>query len=256
MPDGSPTTVQLTFESVESTGTTTVTTSNTPSGGAPGEPADFEIGNPPVYYDVSTTADFSGSVTLCFSWQQGQFNNEANIKLFHFENGDWINVTTSLDTVDNRVCGQVTSLSPFGIFETSYTFAGFFAPVDNPPIRNSVKAGSAVPVKFSPNGDEGLAIMYSGYPLSQPMACTSGTPSATVEETLTAGASSLSYDASSDTYIYVWKTNKSWAKTCRRLTVKLSDGSEHTADFGFVKWRILPSLTDVPALCRGSCLYG
>lgn len=48
-------------------------------------------------------------------------------------------------------------------------------------------------------------------------------------------ASSLSYDAASDMYTYVWKTNKSWAKTCRRLIVKLNDGSVHTADFGFVK---------------------
>jgi len=231
----STTTVEMTFESVETAGVTTVSATSTPSGGASGSPPGFKAGTPPVYYDVSTTASFSGSVNLCFSWQEGQYKNENNIELFHFENGDYVRVTTSRDTFNNKVCGQVTSLSPFAIFETSYSFTGFFAPVDNFPTRNTVKAGSGVPVKFSLNGDQGLAIMYSGYPLSQPMACTSGTPSDTVDETLTAGSSSLSYDAASDMYTYIWKTNKSWAKSCRRLIVKLSDGSEHTADFGFVK---------------------
>jgi hypothetical protein len=37
----------------------------------------------------------------------------------------------------------------------------------------------------------------------------------------------------SDQYVYVWKTEKAWADTCRRLTVKLADGSEHHAMFRF-----------------------
>jgi streptogramin lyase len=35
----------------------------------------------------------------------------------------------------------------------SFLFSGFFQPVDNPPTLNSTKAGSAVPVKFSLNGN-------------------------------------------------------------------------------------------------------
>jgi hypothetical protein len=42
-------------------------------------------------------------------------------------------------------------------------------------------------------------------------------------------------EAASDRYIYVWKTQKAWAGTCRRLVLKLLDGSEQTADFGFSK---------------------
>ena len=227
------TTVELTFDNVETGGTTNITAASTPSGGTPGSPPGFKIGTPPVYYDVSTTAVFNGSVTLCFSWQDGEFNNENNIKLFHFENGSWLNVTTSLNSTENKVCGEVSNLSPFAVFESS--FAGFFAPVDNLPIRNSVKAGAAVPVKFSLGGDRGLSILASGYPASQPIACDSGTPSDTIEETVTAGASSLTYDAGSDLYTYVWKTDKSWAKTCRRLTIKLSSGLQHSAEFGFSK---------------------
>ena len=105
------TTVELTFTSVQTGGATNITASSTPSG-APGSPTGFEIGTPPVYYDVSTTAQFSAPVTLCFSWSEGQFDNENNIELFHFENDSWINVTTSLNTTANKVCGEVTSLSP------------------------------------------------------------------------------------------------------------------------------------------------
>jgi len=33
--------------------------------------------------------------------------------------------------------------------------------------------------------------------------------------------------------VYVWKTNKAWAGTCRQLDVQLSDGTDHLADFEF-----------------------
>ena len=73
----------------------------------------------------------------------------------------------TFDTDTNRVCGQATSLSPFSLFETLYTFSGFFQPVDNSPTRNALKAGSAVPVRFSLNGNKGLAIFDPGYPAVQ-----------------------------------------------------------------------------------------
>jgi hypothetical protein len=56
-----------------------------------------------------------------------------------------------------------------------------------------------------------------------------------VEETVTAGGSSLTYDASANQYIYVWKTDKAWASQCRVLEVKLADGTSHYAYFTFSK---------------------
>jgi hypothetical protein len=50
---------------------------------------------------------------------------------------------------------------------------------------------------------------------------------------VSAGASSLSYDASSNRYTYVWETDKSWAGTCRALILKMQDGTTHRADFKF-----------------------
>ena len=34
-------------------------------------------------------------------------------------------------------------------------------------------------------------------------------------------------------YVYVWKTDKAWSGTCRQLVVKLSDNTEHRANFRF-----------------------
>ena len=97
---------------------------------------------------------------------------------------------------------------------------------------NAVKAGSGIPVKFSLNGDQGLSIFAAGYPKSQQVACSLSSADA-IEETLTAGSSSLSYDPNTDQYIYVWKTNKVWAGTCRQLIIQLTDGSFHYAGFRF-----------------------
>jgi hypothetical protein len=105
--------------------------------------------------------------------------------------------------------------------------------VDNLPTINAATAGSAIPVKFSLSGNKGLNILAAGYPVSQQIACTDGAPIDTIEETVTAGGSSLSYDATTGHYIYVWKTNKAWAGTCRILVVRLNDGTEHTAVFRF-----------------------
>ncbi len=48
---------------------------------------------------------------------------------------------------------------------------------------------------------------------------------------MTAGSSGLSYDPATDTYTYVWKTNKAWAGPCRQLILGLNDGTFHVAFF-------------------------
>jgi hypothetical protein len=106
--------------------------------------------------------------------------------------------------------------------------------VDNQPVLNVVKAGSAVPVKFSLTGDQGLNIFFDpSYPRSQAIACDASAPADGVETTVTAGQSSLSYSAGSDQYTYVWKTDSSWSNTCRALIVRTKDGLVHRADFQF-----------------------
>jgi hypothetical protein len=114
-----------------------------------------------------------------------------------------------------------------------YNFTGFFQPVDNLPTVNSVNAGQSIPVKFSLSGNKGLNIFAAGYPLSQAIACNFTGNASDIEETVTAGSSSLSYDAATDIYTYVWKTDKAWKGTCRQLIVRLNDGTDHIAHFKF-----------------------
>lgn len=116
---------------------------------------------------------------------------------------------------------------------TPLAFSGFFSPVDNPPVVNVAKSGQAIPVKFSLGGNQGLNVFAAGYPISQQIACDSSSPLDDIEQTVSGGSSSLSYDATTDTYTYVWKTDKAWAKTCRQLTLRLSDGTDHIAYFKF-----------------------
>lgn len=114
-----------------------------------------------------------------------------------------------------------------------FAFNGFFAPVDNLPTLNVVKAGSSVPIKFSLGGDQGLVIIATGYPKAQAIGCDSNAPTDGIEETVTAGGSELTYDAATDTYTYVWKTKKAWAGTCRQFVIEFTDGTNHRANFKF-----------------------
>ncbi|HUF65220.1 MAG TPA: PKD domain-containing protein [Gemmatimonadaceae bacterium] len=114
---GEPAPVQITFDNVTGGGETTVTSGTIGGGGGPPAPNGFRLGNPPTYYDVETTATFSGSVTLCFGYSGVSYGYENNLRLLHHENGAWTDVTTSLDTVNDVICGSVTSLSPFLVAE-------------------------------------------------------------------------------------------------------------------------------------------
>jgi hypothetical protein len=89
-----------------------------------------------------------------------------------------------------------------------------------------------VPVEFSLTGDHGLDIFAATYPRSEKIACDSSALVDGIEETATPSANNtLQYDPLIDQYTYVWKTEKSWAKTCRQLVVKLSDETVHRANF-------------------------
>ncbi len=113
-----------------------------------------------------------------------------------------------------------------------FNFTGFFQPVDNLPTLNVMNAGKGVAVKFSLGGYQGLNVFANGYPTSSTVVCGSTVEDA-VEQTVTIGSSDLTYDASTDQYIYKWKTDKAWAGTCRTFVMKLSDGTYHRANFKF-----------------------
>ena len=118
----------------------------------------------------------------------------------------------------------------------AYRFTGFYQPVDTGGVWNTVKAGSAIPVKFSLGGAQGLDVLNAGSPTASETACPSTSTSLdAVEETVAASQSGLTYDASADQYIYVWKTNKAWAGKCYRFDLGLNDQSSRTFNVEFLK---------------------
>jgi pimeloyl-ACP methyl ester carboxylesterase len=105
------------FSSVSSPGNTTVTTTST----GPTPPAGFQLGDPPTYYDVSTTATFTPPITVCFTYDPSQYADPIALHLFHYENAAWVDVTTSNNATNHVICGQVSSLSPFAVFAADRT---------------------------------------------------------------------------------------------------------------------------------------
>lgn len=148
------------------------------------------------------------------------------------EPGPLSDTTPECSTTNNYFKIRTTSFSDWTLWaEATYNFNGFFQPVDNLPVLNVVKAGSAIPVTFSLNGNQGLNIFATGYPAYGVTVCNSTDTIDTIEVTVTAGGSSLTYNAATDQYTYVWKTDKGWAGKCRQLNVKLNDGTIHIANF-------------------------
>jgi hypothetical protein len=139
---------------------------------------------------------------------------------------------TATDNVGNESTAASCS------YTVVYDFSGFFQPIDNKDaagnyILNKAKAGSAIPIKFSLSGDQGLGIL-SGTPQTASVGCQASNVDA-LEEYGTATVSGLKYDAIANQYIYNWKTQAGWAGTCRQLIVTLDDGTTHRANFNFVK---------------------
>ena len=97
----------LTFGTVTSTGNTTLTTSVT---GVP-VPTGFDPATPLRYFDVSTTATYTGPVTVCIDVTPLTFIGSP--RLFHLESGVWTDHTSSFDPVAHELCAVVLSLSPF-----------------------------------------------------------------------------------------------------------------------------------------------
>ena len=116
----------------------------------------------------------------------------------------------------------------------AWPFTGFVG-LNAAPALNTAKTGGSIQVKFSLGGNRDLAILAAGSPTSQAMSCGASAAAVTSLKAPAIAASSLSYNARTDTYTYDWKTDKSWAGTCRQLTVKLIDGTERRLNFQFAK---------------------
>jgi probable HAF family extracellular repeat protein len=166
--------VALSFSTVTQGGFTGLTTSTS----GPTPPAGFSLGSPPVYYSLTTTASFTGPITICINYAGITFSSAP--QLFHFENNSWVNVTTSTNTATQIVCGSVTSLSPFALFSRPYT-AQVQQPINSDGSSVFSATKGVVPVKFT------LALNGTA---------TCNLPTATIAVTRTAGGTVGAIDES------------------------------------------------------------
>ena len=112
--------------------------------------------------------------------------------------------------------------------DVQYTFAGFFAPVDNLPIVNSAKAAQAIPVKWRLTDFAGAGVSDPGNFIgltSYVVGCGdwTGLVSDAVPE-VAAGSSGLQYLGDGN-WQFNWKTPKDYANQCRIARVTLKDGT-------------------------------
>ncbi|HUF96971.1 MAG TPA: PxKF domain-containing protein, partial [Ilumatobacter sp.] len=180
---------------------------------------------------VADAAGPADPVTCAVTWGDATSSSTCNATHVYGVAGSF----TIAVTADDADGGSTTATRTVIVEAPSVPecqFEGFYAPVDNLPTINTVKAGSNIPLKFKFCSDGRLAIFANGSPTSSAHSCGTGSTAA-VEETSPPGANTLSFDASSQRYHYNWKTERSWAGQCRTLTFPLIDGTVVSAEFKF-----------------------
>jgi 5-hydroxyisourate hydrolase-like protein (transthyretin family) len=150
---GSSVSVELT--SVEQPGATSVHVSA--DGPAP---SGFSFGTvgAPLYYDLSTTAAYSGPVHICLAYDPAAFADPSNVLLYHYHDGAWTPLTDQHQPAPGTICGTATSLSPFVVGEPltqaqSITFASLTDQTYGAaPIALGATASSGLPVGYAAEG--------------------------------------------------------------------------------------------------------
>jgi len=115
----------VTFSSVSGEGQTAVTTSQSNTCGT--LPSGFQVRG--QFTDISTTATYTSPVAVGISYAPSGITDEPNLRLYHCEGGQWVDVTESVDTVNHFVYGKVSSLSTFFIGDPSEVGGGAGVPV-------------------------------------------------------------------------------------------------------------------------------
>ncbi len=131
------------YSSILSTGNTflnEVTPSSTPI------PSLWNVGGTPHYWDITNNIGYGGSVQVCVYYDPAQVPGpEGVLRLLHYQNGGWADVTTTVDPVNNVICGVVSSLSPFVI--AAHTGA---TGVNDTPAPDAFALHANVPNPFNP----------------------------------------------------------------------------------------------------------
>src|SRR6185503_8448857 len=121
--------------------------------------------------------------------------------------------------------------------QSTYTFLGFFQPVENLPVLNTGKAGRTIPVKWQLKNAAGAYVTSLSTVVNNPLQyrqinCDNNAP----EDPLpadTSGSSGLRYAATANQFFLTWQTSNSFSGQCYELLLALSDGTQHVSRYKF-----------------------
>ena len=133
--------VTVVFPTVAGTGVTSVET--TTSGPTPN--GFSMLGSPARYYNVATTAAFSGRVSICITFVTSgmTFYAATHQHVYHYTNGAWVDITNGNSF--GTACGETTSFSPFAVgLPISASVAFTTTPI--PTVSGTVDAGQTLSV--------------------------------------------------------------------------------------------------------------
>ncbi|MHA2424082.1 MAG: OmpL47-type beta-barrel domain-containing protein [Candidatus Thorarchaeota archaeon] len=131
---------------------------------APDPPSGFRIVGV-SYYEISTTAVYSGLITVAIPYDDSQFNNpnrEENLILMHESpTGGWGKITTWVDTINNIIYGECDSLSEFIIVEDSIPPSTTISFEGTKGLRNWYTSSVTVTLTATDEASEVHSIAYS-----------------------------------------------------------------------------------------------
>jgi hypothetical protein len=118
----------VTFNTVTADGTTQAATTNV----GPSPPAGFNLGNPPAYYEITSTATYTTPISVAISYDPQRFTNQA-LKLYQWDSGtsQWVDVTAHVDTTNHIIYSiGLSHLSVFAVTEPNVRVTPAFATFD------------------------------------------------------------------------------------------------------------------------------
>lgn len=120
-------------------------------------------------------------------------------------------------------------------YTVAYVFGEFSAPVNGGGVRNVVRAGRAVPLKWRLTDAAGAPVtgLSTAIVTVAGLACPAGATTDLIEESYS-GGSGLQ-DLGDGYYQLNWKTPTSYAGSCKTMRLDLGEGLVHTALFEFTQ---------------------
>ena len=190
---------------------------------SPSDGAEYLLGED-VQADYSCKDEEGGSglKTCAGPIESGEFLDTSTVGLREF-------TVTATDEAGN-------SSSATSHYRVVYDFVGFLWPVKNRPEVNEWHAGVPVPIRFELGGNQGLDVVEDGWPQVAVVNCDfTEEPDSGVPARHPRWFMELVYRKRKQRYLFLWKTDKSWAGSCRQFMLKLKDGTVARADFEFVR---------------------